>query len=204
MHINTIAKYLFNVRRFMVMFRLSAKGTDGVMKPGGHFASQICLLYSSCRPQHTLIRPSPKHRRARRDRAEVRHRQAQLHAGLHRDQASGDQRNPHSHHCALHESAEEAPAYFMRVSGIRTLFPLDGVFLVSAIWCASCYLEATIFIPIIRIFSSFHRIFGQNLVRTKGRNKALRIRAFLKSRFTISRFEEALPSGPGLSTDAVL
>ena len=38
---------------FIFMFRLSAKGTDGVMKPGSRFASQVCLLYYSCRPQHT-------------------------------------------------------------------------------------------------------------------------------------------------------
>ena len=35
------------------MFRLSAKGTDGVMKPDDRFATQVCLLYSSCRSQHT-------------------------------------------------------------------------------------------------------------------------------------------------------
>jgi hypothetical protein len=45
------------------------------------------------------------------------------------------------------------------------LFPLDGVLLVSAIWCASCYLSATIFIPISYTISSFYRVIGQNLVK---------------------------------------
>ena len=35
------------------MFRLSAKGTDAVMKPGSRFASDSSVLYSFCRPQHT-------------------------------------------------------------------------------------------------------------------------------------------------------
>ena len=37
----------------IAMFRLSAKGTDAVMKPGSRFASNSCLLYFPCRSQHT-------------------------------------------------------------------------------------------------------------------------------------------------------